>query len=51
MFAAQKILDFCAGRSITCDVEMIPMNKVNEAYERMLKRDVKYPFVIDLATM
>ena len=47
----QEMLDFCADRGITCDVEMIPMSKINEAYERMLKRDVKYRFVIDLATV
>ena len=46
----QEMLDFCADQGITCDVEMIPINKINEAYERMLKRDVKYRFVIDMAT-
>jgi uncharacterized zinc-type alcohol dehydrogenase-like protein len=47
----QEMLDFCADRGITCDVEMIPMSKINEAYERMLKSDVKYRFVIDMATL
>lgn len=47
----QEMLDFCAERGITCDVEMIPMNKINEAYERMLKSDVKYRFVIDMASL
>jgi uncharacterized zinc-type alcohol dehydrogenase-like protein len=47
----QEMLDFCAERGITCDVEMIPMSKINEAYERMLKSDVKYRFVIDMATL
>jgi uncharacterized zinc-type alcohol dehydrogenase-like protein len=47
----QEMLDFCAEHGITCDVEMIPISKINEAYERMLKSDVKYRFVIDMATV
>ena len=47
----QEMLDFCADRNITADVEVIPIQKINEAYERMLKSDVKYRFVIDLATL
>jgi len=47
----QEMLDFCAERGITCEIEMIPMSKINEAYERMLKSDVKYRFVIDMATV
>jgi uncharacterized zinc-type alcohol dehydrogenase-like protein len=47
----QEMLDFCAEHSITCDIEMIPISKVNEAYERMLKSDVKYRFVIDMASL
>jgi alcohol dehydrogenase (NADP+) len=47
----QEMLDFCAKHGITCDVEMIPMSKINEAYERMLKSDVKYRFVIDMGTI
>ena len=47
----QEMLDFCAGRGIVCDVEMIPIQKINEAYERMLKSDVKYRFVIDMASL
>jgi uncharacterized zinc-type alcohol dehydrogenase-like protein len=47
----QEMLDFCAERGITCDIEMISIDKINEAYERMLKSDVKYRFVIDLATL
>jgi alcohol dehydrogenase (NADP+) len=43
----QEMLDFCAERGIVCDVEMITMAQVNEAYERMLKSQVKYRFVID----
>ena len=43
----QEMLDFCAERGIVADIEMIPANGINEAYERMLKGDVKYRFVID----
>lgn len=47
----QEMLDFCAKHHITSDIEMIPMQKINEAYERMLKSDVKYRFVIDIASL
>lgn len=47
----QEMLDFCAGRGITCEIEMIRADQINEAYERMLKSDVKYRFVIDIATL
>ena len=47
----QEMLDFCAERGITSDVEVIPVQKINEAYERMLKGDVKYRFVIDMASL
>ena len=47
----QEMLDFCAECGITADIELIAMDKVNEAYERMLKSDVKYRFVIDMATL
>ena len=47
----QEMLDYCAAHNIVSDVEMIDMSYVNEAYERMLKGDVKYRFVIDLATL
>ncbi len=47
----QEMLDFCAKHNITSDIEMIPIQKINEAYERMLKSDVKYRFVIDMATL
>ncbi len=47
----QEMLDFCTERGITCDIELIPIEKINEAYERMLKSDVKYRFVIDLASL
>ncbi len=47
----QEMLDFCAEHGITSDVEMITMQDINIAYERMLKSDVKYRFVIDLASL
>ncbi|MCQ4242981.1 NAD(P)-dependent alcohol dehydrogenase [Stutzerimonas stutzeri] len=47
----QEMLDFCAEHGIVADIEMIRMQDINEAYERMLKSDVKYRFVIDMATL
>ena len=47
----QEMLDFCAERGITSDIELISIDKINEAYERMLKSDVKYRFVIDMASL
>jgi uncharacterized zinc-type alcohol dehydrogenase-like protein len=47
----QEMLDFCGQHNITADVEVIPIQKVNEAYERMLKGDVKYRFSIDMASL
>jgi uncharacterized zinc-type alcohol dehydrogenase-like protein len=47
----QEMLDFCGKHGITSDVEVIPIQKVNEAYERMLKSDVKYRFVIDMQSL
>jgi uncharacterized zinc-type alcohol dehydrogenase-like protein len=47
----QEMLDFCAEHNLTADVEVIRMDYINEAYERMIKGDVKYRFVIDLATL
>ncbi len=47
----QEMLDFCGKHNITSDVEVIPIQKINEAYERMLKSDVKYRFVIDLNSL
>jgi len=47
----QELLDFCGQHGITSDVEVIPMQDINAAYERMLKSDVKYRFVIDMATL
>ena len=45
----QDMLDFCSKHDITSDIEVIPIQKVNEAYERVLKSDVRYWFVIDIA--
>ena len=45
------MLDFCAEHGITCDIERIRIQQINEAYERMLKSDVKYRFVIDMASL
>jgi len=47
----QEMLDFCAEHGITADTEVIPMQKINEAYDRMLKGDVKYRFVVDMASL
>ena len=47
----QEMLDFCGKHSITSDIELIPIQKINEAYERLIKSDVKYRFVIDMATL
>ncbi|HTD85624.1 MAG TPA: NAD(P)-dependent alcohol dehydrogenase [Candidatus Binatia bacterium] len=47
----QEMLDFCGEHDITSDVEVIPMQKVNEAYERLVKSDVKYRFSIDMASL
>jgi uncharacterized zinc-type alcohol dehydrogenase-like protein len=47
----QEMLDFCGQHNVACDIEVIPIQKVNEAYERVLKSDVRYRFVIDLASL
>lgn len=47
----QEMLDFCGTHNITADVEVIPIQKVNEAYDRLLKSDVKYRFSIDMASL
>jgi uncharacterized zinc-type alcohol dehydrogenase-like protein len=51
MKETQDMLDFCGEHGITADIELIPMQKINEAYERMVKNDVHYRFVIDLASL
>ncbi|MDS4041152.1 MAG: NAD(P)-dependent alcohol dehydrogenase [Candidatus Competibacter sp.] len=47
----QEMLDFCAEHGIVSDIEIIPIQNINEAYERMLRSDVKYRFVIDMASL
>jgi uncharacterized zinc-type alcohol dehydrogenase-like protein len=47
----QEMLDFCGEHGISADIEVIPANKINEAYERLQKSDVRYRFVIDVKTM
>ena len=47
----QEMLDFCGARQIVSDIELIPIQKINEAWDRLLKQDVKYRFVIDLASL
>jgi uncharacterized zinc-type alcohol dehydrogenase-like protein len=49
--ATQEMLDFCGAHGITSDIEIIKMAEINDAYERMLKSDVKYRFVIDMASL
>ena len=47
----QEMLDFCAAHGIVSDIEMIPMQKINGAWDRLLKQDVRYRFVIDMASL
>jgi len=47
----QEMLDYCAEHGIVSDIELIAMNQINEAYDRMVKGDVKYRFVIDISTL
>ncbi len=47
----QEMLDYCAKKNIAADIELIPMSKVNEAYNRTVKGDVRYRFVLDLSTL
>jgi len=47
----QEMLNFCGEHGITCDIEMIPIQQIDRAYERLLKSDVKYRFVIDMASL
>jgi uncharacterized zinc-type alcohol dehydrogenase-like protein len=47
----QEMLDYCAAHNIVSDVEVIDASYINEAYERMLKADVRYRFVIDIASL
>ena len=45
------MLDFCAAHGIASEIEMIPIQKINEAYDRLAKSDVKYRFSIDMASL
>jgi uncharacterized zinc-type alcohol dehydrogenase-like protein len=45
------MLDYCAAKKIVSDIELIPVQKINEAYERMIRSDVRYRFVIDIASL
>lgn len=47
----QEMLDFCAAQGIVSDIELIPIQQINQAYDRLLKQDVRYRFVIDMATL
>lgn len=47
----QEMLDFCASHGLAADIELIPIQQINEAYERMLRSDVRYRFVIDMASL
>lgn len=47
----QEMLDFCGEKNIVCDIELITIDQINEAYERVLKSDVKYRFVIDMKSL
>jgi len=47
----QEMLDFCASHQLASDIELIPMQKINEAWDRLLKQDVRYRFVIDMASL
>jgi len=51
MKETQEMLDYCAEKNITADVEVIPIQQINEAFERVVKADVKYRFVIDMASL
>jgi len=51
MAETQEMLDYCAEHNIVSDIELTPIDKLPEAYERVIKGDVKYRFVIDMATL
>jgi uncharacterized zinc-type alcohol dehydrogenase-like protein len=51
MKETQEMLDYCAEKDIVSDIELTSVQKLNEAYERVVKADVKYRFVIDMATL
>ena len=47
----QEMLDFCGKHNIVCDIEVIPMQQINQAYDRVVNSDVKYRFVIDMQSL
>jgi uncharacterized zinc-type alcohol dehydrogenase-like protein len=47
----QEMLDFCGEHNVTADIERIPIQQINQAYDRLLRNDVKYRFVIDMASL
>jgi alcohol dehydrogenase (NADP+) len=47
----QEMLDFCGERNVTAEIELIPIQQINQAYDRLVKNDVKYRFVIDMASL
>jgi alcohol dehydrogenase (NADP+) len=47
----QEMLDFCSQHNVVADIEMIGLQQINQAFERLLKNDVRYRFVIDLASL
>jgi uncharacterized zinc-type alcohol dehydrogenase-like protein len=47
----QEMLDFCSKNNVACDIELIPIQKVNEAYDRVVNSDVRYRFVIDMKSL
>jgi uncharacterized zinc-type alcohol dehydrogenase-like protein len=47
----QEMLDYCAAHNVVSDVEVIPIQQINEAFERVVKADVKYRFVIDMSSL
>ena len=51
MRETQEMLDYCAEHNIVSDIELIPIDKINEAYDRVIKSDVKYRFVIDMKSL
>jgi uncharacterized zinc-type alcohol dehydrogenase-like protein len=51
MKETQEMLDFCAEKNVVADIELIRMDQINEAYERLLQNDVKYRFVIDMSSL
>jgi uncharacterized zinc-type alcohol dehydrogenase-like protein len=47
----QEVIDYCVSRGITADVQIIPITEVNEAYKRVVNKDVRYRYVIDMSTL